>query len=65
MLENAYQTSKAKITSMDIKYIICFAADLDTKDISLIFNIEPASVNTVRYRIKKKFAEEDAFRMVF
>ena len=65
MLENAYQTSKAKITSMDIKYIICFAADLDTKDISLIFNIEPASVNTVRYRIKKKFAEEDAFRMIF
>jgi hypothetical protein len=64
LLENAYQTSKIKITSMDMKYIICFAADLDTKDISLIFNIEPASVNTVRYRIKKKFSKEDSFRMI-
>jgi hypothetical protein len=63
-LENAYQASKVKITAMDMKYIICFAADLDAKDISLLFNIEPASVHTVRYRIKKKFAKEDLFRVV-
>jgi len=61
LLENAYQTSKAKITGMDMKYIICFYADIDVKDISLLFNIEPASVHTVRYRIKKKFSKEDAF----
>ena len=54
LLEQAYQNSKVKITGMDMKYIICFSADIDVRDISLLFNIEPASVNTVRYRIKKK-----------
>jgi hypothetical protein len=64
LLETAYQTSKVKITGMDMKYIICFAADIDVKDISLLFNVEPASVHTVRYRIRKKFAKEDTFRMI-
>jgi len=61
LLEQAYQTSKVKITAMDMKYIICFAADMDAKDISLLFNIEPASVHTVRYRIRKKFGAGNAF----
>jgi len=64
LLEQAYQTSKVKITGMDMKYIICFSADIDVKDISLLFNIEPASVHTVRYRIKKKFAKKDTFRTI-
>jgi hypothetical protein len=64
LLENAYQSSKVKITGMDMKYIICFAADIDVKDISLLFNIEPASVHTVRYRIKKKFPKNDTFQMI-
>ena len=64
LLEHVYQKSKAKITGMDMKYIICFSADIDVKDISLLFNIEPASVHTVRYRIKKKFAEKDAVKFL-
>jgi hypothetical protein len=64
LLENAYHKSEVKITGMDMKYIVCFAANIDTKDISLLFNIEPKSVNTVRYRIKKKFAKDEAFRMI-
>ncbi|MDR2906885.1 MAG: hypothetical protein LBU91_02710 [Bacteroidales bacterium] len=64
LFEHAYQTSEVKITSMDMKYIICFSTDIDVKDISLLFNIEPASVHTVRYRIKKKFSKEDSFRMI-
>ena len=64
MFEKAYQTSKTKITGMDMKYLICFAADIDVKDISLLFNIEPASVHTVRYRLRKKIAKDDSFRMI-
>jgi len=64
LLEQTYQVSKVKITGMDMKYIICFLAEIDVKDISLLFNIEPASVHSVRYRIKKKFSKEDAFRVV-
>ena len=64
LLEMAYQTSTVKITGKDMKYIICFAADFEVKDVSQLFNIEPASVHTVRYRIRKKFAKEDIFRMI-
>jgi hypothetical protein len=64
LLEQAYQTAKVKITGMDMKYIICFSTDIDVRDISLLFNIEPASVHTVRYRIKKKFSKEDTFRAI-
>ncbi len=58
LFENIFQNGNAKVTSMDMKYIICFAADIDVKDISMIFNVEPASVHTVRYRIRKKYAKE-------
>ena len=64
LLEQAYQTSNVKITGMDMKYIICFSAGIEVKDISLLFNIEPESVHTVRYRIRKKFAKEDTFKMI-
>ena len=64
LLESMCQSSVAKITSTDMKYIICFCADISVRDISLLFNIEPASVHTVRYRIKKKFAKDDTFRMM-
>ena len=59
LFESFFQNAKVKISGMDMKYIICFAIDMDGKDISLIFNVEPASVNTVRYRIRKKCAKEN------
>ena len=64
LLETAYQVSKTKITGLDMKYIICFAADIDARDISLIFDVERESVYTARYRIKKKFAKNDTFRVI-
>lgn len=64
LLQQVYQTAKVKITNMDMKYIICFSADMDVKDISLLFNIEPASVHTVRYRIRKKFSKDDAAKLL-
>ncbi len=53
------QNANVKITAMDMKYIICFSADMCGKDISLLFNVAPATVYTVRYRIKKKYAAEN------
>jgi len=61
-LKNATQRSSAKLTAMDMKYIICFAADMNVKDIGLLFDTAPASVRTVRYRIRKKFTEKDIFQ---
>ncbi len=64
LLENVYRCSGGSLTSLDMKYIVCFAAEIAVRDIGLMFNVEPASVNTVRYRIRKKFAPDDPFRLV-
>jgi len=64
LFETAYQNSKTKITSMDMKYILCFAANMDVKDIGLLFNIDTASVYTVRYRIRKKLSKDDPFKII-
>ncbi|MDR2928637.1 MAG: hypothetical protein LBV41_10660 [Cytophagaceae bacterium] len=64
LLEQIYCISETKITAMDMKYTACFAAGMDAKDISMLFNIEPASVHTVRYRIRKKLPKNGAFGVI-
>ncbi|MDL2228148.1 hypothetical protein LJC30_04600 [Odoribacter sp. OttesenSCG-928-L07] len=64
VLEQVCNLSEGRITNLDIKYIICFMIDMDVKDISLLFNIEPASVHTVRYRIKKKFGDNQQLKLL-
>ena len=64
MLEQGYLTVSEKISNMDMKYIICFAIDMDVKDMSLIFNVEPASIRSVRYRLKKKFGVKNTFKFL-
>jgi len=64
MLEQGYLSADEKISNMEMKYIICFAIDMDVKDMGLLFNVEPASIRTVRYRIKKKFGEKNSFKFL-
>jgi hypothetical protein len=64
MLEQGYLTTNEKISNTDMRYIICFAIDMEVKDMSLLFNVEPASIRSVRYRIKKKFGEKNTFKFL-
>jgi rRNA maturation endonuclease Nob1 len=64
MLEQGYLTADEKISNMDMKYIICFAIDMEVEDMSLLFNVQPASIHTVRYRIKKKFRGKNTFKFL-
>ena len=64
MMELGYNTANEKISNMDMKYIICFAIDMDVKDMGGIFNVEPATIRSVRYRIKKKFSSKNTFRFL-
>jgi len=64
-LEQGCLSSEKKISGMDIKYIICFSIEMNVKDISLLFNIDPASVRTARYRIRKKFGKQNTFCFLF
>ena len=49
---------------MDIKYILCFYLDFEARDIATIFSVEPASVYTVRYRLRKKFRDNPSFQFL-
>ena len=64
MLEQGYFSADEKISNMDMKYIVCFAIDMPVKDMSLLFNVEPASIRSVRYRIKKKFGKKNTFKFL-
>ena len=50
-----------KITTMDKRYILCFAAGMSVEEIADFMCLEPGSVYTVRYRLRKKFASEYPF----
>ena len=45
----------SSLTVVDKKYMICFLSGESVKNIAARFNVEPASVYTVRYRLRKKF----------
>ncbi|MCL2683076.1 MAG: hypothetical protein FWE63_06305 [Bacteroidales bacterium] len=64
MLEKGYFTANEKISNKDMMYIVCFAIDMEVKDISYLFNVEPASIRSVRYRIKKKFGDKNTFKFL-
>ena len=40
------------LTITNLSYILCFLAGLDTQTIATVFMIEPASVYSVRYRLR-------------
>ncbi|MBO5362109.1 MAG: hypothetical protein J6J71_09350 [Prevotella sp.] len=50
-----------KITTMDKRYILCFAAGMTVEEIADFMSLEPASVYTVRYRLRKKFDSDYPF----
>jgi cell division protein FtsB len=64
LLEQGYLFADEKISTMEMKYIVCFAINMDVKDTSLLFNVEPGTVRTVRYRIKKKFGGKNTFKFL-
>ena len=54
-------THGKKITTMDKRYILCFAAGMTVEEIADFMSLESASVYTVRYRLRKKFGSEYPF----
>lgn len=58
-LDCLFATATQQLTTLDMKYIICFKLDIDVVDIANIFHVEPNTVYTVRHRIRKKFDKRD------
>ena len=57
----ALLSNAKKITTMDKRYILCFAAGMTVEHIADLMSLEPASVYTVRYRLRKKFSSDYPF----
>lgn len=51
----------SKITKMDKRYVLCFAAGMSVEEVADFMCLEPASVYTVRYRLRKKFDSKYPF----
>lgn len=60
LLEYLCVHASRQLTSINLSYIICFLANLDTDVIAAVFAIEPATVYSVRYRLRSRF-EKGAF----
>lgn len=48
------EISKGSIFTLYLKYCICFAIGMKTKEISECFSVEPGTIHVTRSRIKKK-----------
>ncbi len=56
--EEVGSMAKHKLTESDKRYMICFIVGMSMADIATIFHVEPTSLYTMKYRIKKKFPPE-------
>ena len=54
-VDTLFASTTIPLSTMDKKYILCFLSGLNADEAATFFNVEQASVYTVRYRIKKKF----------
>ncbi len=63
-LDADFSEISPQMTQMDLKYAICFYIGMEVRDIAAIFNVEPASVYTVRYRMRKKYGGAVAMRFM-
>ncbi len=57
-MEEVRTMSHKALTPSDIRYMICFSVGMNASDIASIYNVEPSSIYTMRYRLRKKFPRE-------
>lgn len=55
LAEQLAATALVPLSLVDRRYLCCFLAQLPVQEIADLFHVEPASVYTVRYRLRKKF----------
>ena len=55
LILNLCERASTPLTKGNLLYVICFLAAIDTQVIASIFHVEPATVYTVRYRLRSRF----------
>ena len=56
-LERLCEQSQRRLSATNLSYIICFVAGLDTQTIANVFTVAPATVYSVRYRLRAYFPQ--------
>ena len=56
-LEHLCGLSRRRLTATNLAYIICFVAGLETQIVATIFTVAPATVYSVRYRLRAYFSK--------
>ncbi|MDR3328073.1 MAG: hypothetical protein LBT04_08155 [Prevotellaceae bacterium] len=65
ILTDAYAAVSGAVSQSNMKYVVCFFIDMNTLDIGQLFGINQTSVRTAKYRIRRKFAKSDVYRLLF
>lgn len=60
-VEKLYAAATTGLSLTEKKYLFCFLAGVKLELVAELFNVEKASVYTVRYRMKRKFPQEISF----
>jgi len=55
--KKVFSSAQIPLSAVERKYILLFMSGKSTEKIAEAMNVEPASVYTMKYRIKKKFRE--------
>lgn len=55
LILNLCDRASTPLTNANLLYIVCFLAGIDTQVIASVFHVEPATVYTVRYRLRARF----------
>lgn len=55
LISNLCECASAPLSKGNLLYIICFLASIDTQVIACLFHVEPATIYTVRYRLRARF----------
>lgn len=55
LILNLCDRASTPLTNANLLYIVCFLAGIDTQVIANVFHVEPATVYTVRYRLRARF----------
>ena len=55
LIVNLCERASTPLTKGNLLYVVCFLAAVDTQVIASIFHVEPATVYTVRYRLRARF----------
>lgn len=55
MVETLCLAATKPLSSTNLRYVLCFLIHMEVNEIAVLFNVDPGSVYSIRYRLRKAF----------